>query len=132
MSNKNGQISIWNLSKRASVYPHLELDQKPQSQEEMRSLCNKLKSELPNLDIHIYPQSSYCSEINVLNGYNARIPAFLMERFNSFWFSTYIKKLNYLSYARLGNTMLSNSINKFVNPMKLPFTLRMYPTLHKY
>ena len=74
----------------------------------------------------------YCNEINVLNGYNARIPAFLMERFNSFWFSTYIKKLNYLSYARLGNTMLSNNINKFVNPMKLPFTLRMYPTLHKY
>ena len=64
MSNKNGQISVWNLSRRASVYPHLELDQKPYSQEEMRSLCNKLKSELPNLDIHIYPQSSYCSEIN--------------------------------------------------------------------
>ena len=74
----------------------------------------------------------YCGEINVLNGYNARIPAFLMERFNSFWFSTYIKKLNYLSYARLGNTMLSDNINKFINPMKLPFTLRMYPTLHKY
>ena len=55
-----------------------------------------------------------------------------MERFNSFWFSTYIKKLNYLSYARLGNYMLSDSVNKFINPMKLPFTLRMYPTLHKY
>ena len=75
---------------------------------------------------------SYCVKENVLEGYNTRIPAFLMERFNSFWFSTYVKKLNYLSYARLGNFMLSDSINKLVNPMKLPFTLRMYPTFHKY
>lgn len=75
---------------------------------------------------------NYCYTKNILKGYNTRIPAFLMERFNSFWFSTYIKKLNYLSYARLGNLMLSESINKIVNPMKLPFTLRMYPTLHKY
>ena len=75
---------------------------------------------------------TYCDKINILHGYNSRIPAFLMERFNSFWFSTYIKKLNYLSYARLGNYMLSDSVNKFINPMKLPFTLRMYPTFHKY
>ena len=64
MSNKNGQISVWNLSRRASVYPHLELGQKPYSQEEMRSLCNKLKSDLKDLNIEIYSQSSYCSEIN--------------------------------------------------------------------
>ena len=74
----------------------------------------------------------YCNKANILKGYNSRIPAFLMERFNSFWFSTYVKKLNYLSYARIGNYMLSDNINKFINPMKLPFTFRMYPTLHKY
>ena len=74
----------------------------------------------------------YCNSANILQGYNSRIPAFLMERFNSFWFSTYIKKLNYLSYARIGSYMLSDNINKFINPLKLPFTFRMYPTLHKY
>ena len=45
--------------------------------------------------------------------------------------SALIKK-KHLSYARLGNFMLSNNINKFINPTKIPFTFRMYPTFHDY
>ena len=41
-------------------------------------------------------------------------------------------KKKYLSYARIGEFMLSNSINKFINPTKIPFTFRMYPTIHNY
>ena len=67
MSN-NGKITQWGLSHRAIVYPHLELEQRAYSQEEMRSLCNKLKDvlkeEIPSLEVIVYPQSSYCSEIN--------------------------------------------------------------------
>jgi hypothetical protein len=32
----------------------------------------------------------------------------------------------------LGQFLLSNNINKFINPIKIPFTFRMYPTLHDY
>ena len=73
----------------------------------------------------------YCKENNLCNNYNVRLPAFLAERFTSFWFSQYNKK-DFLSYARIGNFFLSNKVNFFINPIKLPFTLRMYPTLHKY
>ena len=38
----------------------------------------------------------------------------------------------FLSFARLGHIFLSNNINKFINPIKIPFTFRMYPTLHDY
>ena len=27
---------------------------------------------------------------------------------------------------------LSEKVNKFVNPLKLPFSFRMYPTVHRY
>ena len=72
----------------------------------------------------------YCSKNNLNTGYNVRLPAFLAERFTSFWFSQH--SANSLSYARLGNLFLSNSINSVINPIKLPYTFRMYPTIHNY
>ena len=74
----------------------------------------------------------YCINNNLCNGYNTRLPAFLAERYTSYWFSQNKVKSKYLSYARLGNFMLSNKINKFINPTKIPFTFRMYPTIHDY
>jgi len=83
----------------------------------------------------LFPWVDKCMELflkeNILTSYNVRLPAFLTERFTSFWFSQNINKLNF-SYARLGKFFLSNKINSFINPIKLPFTSRMYPTLHKY
>ncbi len=73
----------------------------------------------------------YCKEKSLCKDYNTRLPAFLAERFTSYWFSQFNKK-DFLSYARMGNFFLSNNINSFMNPIKLPFTLRMYPTIHKY
>ena len=73
----------------------------------------------------------YCEENKLLSSYNIRLPAFLAERFTSFWFNQYQNK-HYLSYARLGSFFLSNKLNKFINPLKIPFTSRMYPTIHKY
>jgi hypothetical protein len=74
---------------------------------------------------------NYCRLNNLLKDYNIRLPAFLAERFTSYWFSQYNIK-NDLSYARLGNFFLSNNINKIINPIKLPFTFKMYPTIHNY
>ena len=74
---------------------------------------------------------NYCQEKKLLYSYNTRLPAFLAERFTSFWFSQYQKKEN-LSYARLGSFFLSNKLNLYINPLKIPFTSRMYPTIHKY
>ena len=73
----------------------------------------------------------YCLNNNLCKDYNIRLPGFLAERFMSYWFSQNTKS-RYLSYARLGNFMLSNNINKFVNPTKIPFSFRMYPTIHDY
>jgi len=73
----------------------------------------------------------YCKSNNLLKDYNTRLPAFLAERFTSFWFSEY-SDCTTLSYARIGRFFLSNNINEIYNPMKLPFTFRMYPTIHKY
>ena len=72
-----------------------------------------------------------CLKKNLCNNYNTRLPAFLAERFTSYWFSQYQIKLT-LSYARLGNIFLSNRLNKFINPIKLPLTFRIYPTTHSY
>ena len=74
---------------------------------------------------------NYCIKNNLCKGYNTRLPAFLMERYASYWFSVNTKK-KYLSYARLGKFMLSNNINKYMNPVKIPLTFRMYPTLHDF
>ena len=73
----------------------------------------------------------FCSDNNLLNDKNLRLPVFMVERFTSFWFEKYTDT-NYLSFARLGNFFLSNEINRFINPLKLPLTFRMYPTIHKY
>jgi hypothetical protein len=72
----------------------------------------------------------YCMKKNLCDGYNTRLPAFLAERFTSFWFSQYSK--SYFSYARLGNFFLSNTVNSIINPIKIPYTFKMYPTIHKY
>ena len=73
----------------------------------------------------------YCMKNNLCNGYNSRLPAFLMERYASYWFEKN-GKTKYLSHARMGKFMLSNKVNKYINPTKMPFTFRMYPTIHDY
>ena len=73
----------------------------------------------------------YCKSNNFTKDYNIRLPSFLSERYCSYWFSK-LEKKKCLSYARLGKFMLSNNINKFINPTKIPLTFRMYPTLHDY
>ena len=75
--------------------------------------------------------SEYCNKNNLFNDKNSRLPGFLAERYTSYWFSENVNT-KYLSFARLGQFLLSNNINKFVNPIKIPFTFRMYPTLHDY
>ena len=73
----------------------------------------------------------YCKENDLMKDKNLRLPIFMVERFTSFWFekNTNVK---YLSFARLGNFFLSEKINSFLNPMKLPYTFKMYPTIHRY
>ena len=79
------------------------------------------------------------SEIEVINRYESKfsddyidhslkIPP--INRIQA-WFSENVNT-KYLSFARLGQFFLSNNINKFINPIKIPFTFRMYPTLHDY
>jgi len=75
--------------------------------------------------------TAYCEKNKLLSSYNIRLPAFLAERFTSFWFNQFENKNN-LSYARLGNFFLSNKLNKYTNSLKIPFTSSMYPTIHKY
>ena len=72
----------------------------------------------------------YCSKKELCNGYNTRLPAFLAERFTSFWFSQ--ETSANLSYARIGNIFLSNTINRVLNTINLHYTFKMYPTLHRY
>ena len=79
----------------------------------------------------LYKCYEECVKKNFLIQYNARLPAFLAERFTSFWFKQYSDK-KLLSYARIGNFFLSEKINKFINPLKIPFTSKMYPTIHNY
>ena len=74
---------------------------------------------------------NYCNKHNLLNVENMRLPVFMVERYTSFWFEKYTK-VNYLSFARLGNFFLSDKINRIINPLKLPFTFKMYPTIHRY
>ena len=74
---------------------------------------------------------SFSQRNNLLTGYNMRLPSFLSERFMSFWFSR-LKDRKCLSYARLGNFFLSDFTNIFMNPLKLPLSFRMYPTIHNY
>jgi len=73
----------------------------------------------------------YCLKNNLCQNYNIRLPAFLAERFTSYWFSKNYENTT-LSYARLGKVFLSNKFNQFINPIKLPFSFRMYPTIHRY
>ncbi len=73
----------------------------------------------------------YCNKKKLLKGKNMRLPVFMVERFTSFWFEKYTK-VDYLSFARLGDFFLSDNINKIINPLKLPFSFKMYPTLHRY
>ena len=73
----------------------------------------------------------YCLKKNLCINYNLRLPAFLAERFTSFWFSEFDKR-ELLSYARLGKFHLSNKLNKLINTTKIPFTYYQYPTIHRY
>jgi len=74
---------------------------------------------------------NYCLQKGICSGYNTRLPAFLAERFSSFWFNQF-KNRGLVSMARLGKFFLNDNINKFINPLKLPFTFRQFPTIHKY
>ena len=56
-------ISVWNISNRVKVYPHLEWNG-IMTYEEMLEVAKKLKTALPNYNIKIWERSSYCSEIN--------------------------------------------------------------------
>ena len=102
------------------------------------SICNMFitKPKLFNLyfqDMYDWIEKCYkfCNDNKLLKDNNMRLPVFLVERFTSFWFEKYAD-VKYLSFARLGNFFLSNKINKYLNPLKLPLTFRMYPTIHKY
>ena len=83
----------------------------------------------------LFPWLEKCLEIclqrSLCQNYNTRLPAFLGERFTSFWFSQSSDRVE-LSYARLGKIILSNKLNSIFNPLKLPFSFRMYPTIHRY
>ncbi|MDB9760730.1 DUF4422 domain-containing protein [Pelagibacteraceae bacterium] len=79
----------------------------------------------------IFKCFNYCQEKNLQTGKNMRLPIFLIERFTSFWYEKHTK-VSYLSFARLGNFFLSNRVNKLINPLKVPFTFRIYPTIHKF
>ena len=65
---------------------------------------------------------NYCKKENLCKEYNLRLPAFLAERFTSFWFSKI--STSYFSYARLGKIFLSNKVNSLINPLKLPLPLK--------
>ena len=71
---------------------------------------------------------------DLCKGYNTRLPAFLAERFTSYWFSQFENKKQ-LSYARLGRFFLSNKLNIFMNQLNYPLlsgcTLRFIITKHK-
>ena len=101
------------------------------------SICNMF---ITKPDIFI----SYCEDMfhwlkmfwllwkkNLLKGNNTRLPVFMVERFTSFWFEKYTN-VKYLSFERLGNFFLSEKTNKIINPLKIPLTFRMYPTIHRY
>ena len=75
--------------------------------------------------------TKYCLDNKLLKSYNTRLPAFLAERFTSFWFSQFEHR-HCISYARAGSFFLSEKVNKIINPLKVPFTSRMYPTIHRY
>ena len=83
----------------------------------------------------IFPWVDKCYELtksqNLLNGYNNRLPVFLAERLTSYWITKF-KKRTSLSFARLGDFHLSNTLNSLVNTTKLPLTFRQFPTLYKY
>ena len=92
------------------------------------SIFEKYCSEMFSWINKIY---EYCREENLLHGSNLRLPIFMVERYSSFWFEKY-SNCNYLSFARLGKKFLSNNLNFFLNPIKLPFTFRQYPTIHNF
>ena len=119
---KNLRIDFNNYLKKNTLYPL-----------NMFIVKKKLFDEYCSI---IFPWLEKCFKLclknDLLKGYNLRLPAFLAERFTSYWFSRFNEKRICLSYARLGNFFLSNKINNFINPLKIPFTSKIYPTIHKY
>ena len=102
------------------------------------SICNMFITKVYNFENYcefLFPWLEkcleYCNKNSLCKNENIRLPIFLAERYTSYWFST---KTNtkYLSFARLGNFHLSNKINRFINPIKIPLTFRMYPTMHDF
>ena len=79
----------------------------------------------------LYKCLDFCLKNNLCKGNNVRVAGHIIERYTTYWFLQNTN-VQYLSYARLGKFMLSNNVNKFINPIKIPLTFRMYPTLHDY
>ena len=102
------------------------------------SICNMFITKISVFDKYceeMFPWINHCYEYclknNLLLGHNMRLPIFIIERFTSYWFEKY-SKCGYLSFARLGNNLLSNNLNFFINPLKLPFTFKQFPTIHEF
>lgn len=116
------KINFYNHLKKNTLYPL-----------NMFIVKKKLFNEYCSI---IFPWLEKCFELclkrDLLKDYNIRLPAFMAERFTSYWFSRFNEKKICLSYARLGNFFLSNKINNLINPLKIPFTSKIYPTIHKY
>ena len=102
------------------------------------SICNMFITEIEIFNQYCHDMFNwidkcynYCMNKNLLTTHNSRLAIFMVERFTSFWFEKY-SKCEYLSFARLGNFFLSDKVNKYINPLKLPLTMRSYPTIHRY
>ena len=61
ISNKKKHLC---LNDRTTILPHLELDNKPNTKDEILTICNKLKTQLTELTIIIYKENTYCKDLN--------------------------------------------------------------------
>ena len=68
-----------------------------------------------------------CLNKNLCVGKNLKLPAYFIERFTPYWFEKH-SKVGYLSYAVFNNFYISDAVNTFLNPLKLPFTSSFFPT----
>ena len=120
LKNDNKDLFLRHLSEN-NLYP---LNMFITKVKYFREYCDEI---FPWLDKSL----NLCLKKNLCTDYNLRLPAFLAERFTSFWFSKFSNRIS-LSYARLGKIYLSNQLNYIIYPLNIPFTFTGYPTIHKY
>ena len=77
---------------------------------------------------YLFKILKYCNDNKLCIGKNTKLPAYFIERFTSYWFHKN-SKISYLSYAQLNNFFISDSLNRFINPLKIPRTFLFYPTI---